>query len=225
MTWRGRRDAAEAGIVGEDIGRASAIRTMAGDVRPGLTNKKPHAMKKMMFAVLLSLAGVGLSTGQASAWLFCHKCCNSCATICVRPYNAFSPSAFGSICADGCCPLQFGGCAPPPWMGPPPWACGAPGCGMDGGACGSCTAGAPNGAMKTAPGTGSPTMLPSGSGVPNFQAPPPAQMPPGSTTGAMGYPSGVQAAGYYTGGYAPMPWMPPPQGYPTYWNMPYPNGR
>jgi hypothetical protein len=182
-------------------------------------------MKKMLFALLLSLAGVGLSTGQASAWLLCHHCCNSCATICVRPYNAFTPSAFGTICADGCCPLQFGHGYPPP---PPPWAFGGPccgpsmGCAMDG-SCGSCTAGAPQGG----PAAGTPTSLPQGT-LPAFQGPVPAQAPAAPTTGSVGYPMpmGVQAAGYrapgYYPGYAPMPWMQQPT-YPAYWNAGYPN--
>jgi len=58
-------------------------------------------MKKLLFAALLSLAGVGLSTGQASAWWFhCHHCCAGTAALCIKPYNAFSPSVFGSVTAD-----------------------------------------------------------------------------------------------------------------------------
>ncbi len=193
-------------------------------------------MKKLLFAVVLSLAGVGLSTGQANAWL-CHKCCKSCATICVRPYNAFSPSAFGSICADGCCPLQFGRCCPPP----PPCAYGQQGpccgpslgCAMDG-ACGCGAPGDAHAALMNGPAAGAPAMAPQGAPVmlpagaaPGFQAP--AQMPPNPATSAVGYPMGVQAAGYrapagYYPGYAPMPWM-QPAAYPTYWNTPYPYGR
>jgi hypothetical protein len=188
---------------------------VAGDERPGLTEKKPHAMKKMLLAVLLSLAGVGLSNGKASAWLLCHHCCKHCATICVRPYNAFTPSAFGTICADGCCPMQFGQCPPPPpWMMPP---CG--GCGVDG-SCGTCTTVAPHGTAVAAP--GAPVTLPPAGTSPVFQAPAPVQAPVAPTTGAVGYPTGVQRAGYYPG-YAPMPWVQPT--YPAYWNMPYPNGR
>jgi hypothetical protein len=177
-------------------------------------------MKKMLLAVLLSLAGVGLSNGKASAWL-CHHCCNHCATICVRPYNAFTPSAFGTICADGCCPLQFGHCPPPPpWMMPPPWA---GGCGPDG-ACGTCAVGAPHGGTAiTGPAPGAPATLPPGATVPVMQSPAPVQLPVAPTTGAVGYPTGVQPTGYHPG-YAPMPWVQPPA-YPTYWNMPYPNGR
>lgn len=174
-------------------------------------------MKKMLFVVLVSLAGVGLTTERASAWLLCHHCCRSCATICVRPYNAFSPSAFGTICADGCCPLQFGQCAAPGWAGGAPGGAGCCGPMMDGASCGSCAAGTLPGTptMVTVP--GQPMMLPPGGTVPTMQAPTPAPMPPGPT-GYMGYPTGVQTAGYYPG-YAPMPWMQPPA-YPAYWNMP-----
>lgn len=178
-------------------------------------------MKKLLFAALLSLAGVGLGTGQASAWLFCHHCCSGSATLCVKPYNAFSPSCFGTIACDGCFPVNFGhhgpyppggpgggpGCCPPAW-GPP--SCGPSlGCAMDGGGCGPLLPGlAPHGPlMGGAPAAGAPVMLPSAAGIPNFQAPPgagtptfqtppPAPMPTGPTTGAQAWPYPVQAAGY-----------------------------
>ena len=67
-------------------------------------------MKRILTAALLSLGALGLSATQASAFFWKH-CCNKCCTICVKPYNAFSPAAFGSICFDGCCPLQT--CPPP----------------------------------------------------------------------------------------------------------------
>jgi hypothetical protein len=172
-------------------------------------------MKKLLFAALLSLAGVGLSTGQASAWLLhCHKCCKGSATVCVKPYNAFSPSVFGSITADGCFPLSFanhGPAGPPPWFGgPPPWFGGAgPGCAMDG-------AGAAHGTAATMspPARGTPTMLPGGGGVPTFQAPSPSKVPAGAPAGAQVGMPGVQAAGY-----APPPWMQPPTA-PGYWGNP-----
>ena len=104
---------------------------------------------------------------------------------------------------------------------------------MDGAGCGGQSA-APPSAATGGSAAGTPTMLPPGSNIPNFQAPPqapaqmptgpaaPAQMPTGPaapTTGYLPYPTGVQAAGYP--GYAPLPWM-QPQGYPTYWNPAYP---
>jgi len=100
-------------------------------------------MKKLIIAALLSLAGIGLVTERASAWLFCRNCC----TIRVKPYNAFSPSVFGSICADGCFPLCCPPpCCPPPCCCPPPPPCCCPppccfpplGCPMDGCGCGAC---------------------------------------------------------------------------------------
>jgi hypothetical protein len=165
-------------------------------------------MKKVLLAALLSLAGVGLGAGQAHAWLFCHKCCNKCGTICIRPYNAFTPSVFGSITADGCSPLNFG-CQlppPPPWF-QPPWAGGAGCCAMDGSGCGSCTAGVP--------GMTAPIMLPPGNVAPAMQAPAPTApvvVPNGA--GAQAYPTGIQSAGY-----SPVPWVAP---YPAAWNT---NGR
>src|SRR5262249_21364963 len=47
--------------------------------------------------------------------------------ICCRPYNAFSPVCYGSICCDGCCPLQT--CTPPCGGG---WGGGCGGCGFAG---------------------------------------------------------------------------------------------
>jgi hypothetical protein len=182
-------------------------------------------MKKLLFAAILSLAGVGLGTGQAKAWLFCHHCCHGSATICVRPYNAFTPSVFGCITADGCFPLCGSQCPPPP---PPPWMFGGP---MGGGCCGPSLGCAMDGGTShvVAPGapvTTSPTVLPQGA-VPTLQGPAPAQMPVGPA-GAQAYPTGIQAAGYRTyvptgmyQGYAPLPWMQPPS-YPAAWS---PNGR
>jgi len=172
-------------------------------VRPGLTEKKPQAMKKLLFAALLSLAGVGLGNGQAKAWWpFHHHCCAGSASICVRPYNAFSPSVFGTVTADGCFPLSFGNHGtippPPPWLGQPPWMNGGAGCGMDGAACGgTCLTGPGGGAMLTAPVAGTPVMLPGSPAT--FQAPAPAPLPSapaGPTTGVQPYPVSVQTAGY-----------------------------
>jgi hypothetical protein len=191
-------------------------------------------MRKLLFAALLSLAGVGLSTGQASAWLFCHHCCSGSATLCVKPYNAFSPSCFGTIACDGCFPVSFGNHGPyPPWAYgggpgccPPAWdaCCPSLGCAMDGAGCGSCLPGA----APPGPTTGAPTTLPPAS-VPAFQAPPPSPMPNGPTTGARAWPYPVQSAGYrgpsaYYPGYAPLPWM-QPMNYPASWNGANPIGR
>src|SRR5262249_2617705 len=97
-------------------------------------------MKKLFAAALLSCAIVGATTSQASAW-GCWRCCNSCyAKICVRPYNAFTPTCFGTITCIGCNPVNFGG--PMGGMGP---ACG-------GGSCGpSCYSGCDGGYLGTLP--------------------------------------------------------------------------
>ena len=88
-------------------------------------------MKKLFATALLSLAALSVPSGNAQAglfdWLGC--CCHERCCICVRPYNAFTPAAFGSITADGCCPVQWncgnGRCGP---QGPN-WA-GSDGCGL-----------------------------------------------------------------------------------------------
>src|SRR5439155_10796780 len=82
-------------------------------------------MKKLFTTALLSLAGLAVTTSQASAFFNCcgWRCCNKySAKICVRPYNAFTPTCFGTITGIGCNPMNFGG---PTWNGP---ACG-PSCG------------------------------------------------------------------------------------------------
>jgi hypothetical protein len=47
----------------------------------------------------------------------CHGCCGGC-SVCIRPYNAFTPVVSGCLIADGCMPFSGGGangangCAP-----------------------------------------------------------------------------------------------------------------
>jgi hypothetical protein len=52
-----------------------------------------------LFAAFVSFAAVALSAAPASAWFLHHPCkqCDKCGTFYVRPYNAFSPVAFGNI--------------------------------------------------------------------------------------------------------------------------------
>ena len=78
-------------------------------------------MKKLLSIGVLALASLWLTPGtssaggtfglftQASCWPFgclagcgCHKCCT---TICVKPYNAFSPTCSGTMYCDGFCPI------------------------------------------------------------------------------------------------------------------------
>jgi hypothetical protein len=64
------------------------------------------AMKKILAASVLSLAILGLTTTEASAWFrCCGHCCPHCYSysICCRPYNAFTPVCFGNLYCDGCC--------------------------------------------------------------------------------------------------------------------------
>jgi len=179
-------------------------------------------MNRIVTAALLSLGALGLTSGQASAFFWKH-CCNKCCTICVKPYNAFSPVAFGSVCFDGCNPIQ----SCPPYFGGPS-CCPAP-AGCDG-----C---APGHLPPSNPGPGAPHHPGPGAGAPGFQSPMPAPLPPGTGAGAM-YPNWsyppqygqygmVQPTGYRTAyypnyyyGYGPMM---PPGGYPmgnlpAYWN-------
>ncbi len=79
-------------------------------------------MKKLLAIGVFTLASLWLTPGtssaggtfglftQASCWPWsclatcgCNKCC---ATICVKPYNAFSPTCSGTIYCDGFCPLN-----------------------------------------------------------------------------------------------------------------------
>jgi hypothetical protein len=179
-------------------------------------------MRKLLLAAVLGLAGVGLTTEKASAWIFpClfHSWrCRDCATLCIKPYNAFSPIAYGSICADGCFPIAM---RPPGMCGfPPPPPCIEDGCMMNGAGCGLFG--------PCAPPPGEPVASPPPAGAPASTAEPskfPAAPPPASGASisrGLSYP--VQAAAYYPGGYYPTnpyayaPRMPaaPWTGYPGY---------
>ncbi len=73
-------------------------------------------MKKLLLALLaLSTCATPAFAGKTFGLCIrrrCGRCCNSCATFCVRQYNAFSPVASGSICCDGFLPIGSPGCAP-----------------------------------------------------------------------------------------------------------------
>ena len=90
-------------------------------------------MKKMLFAMMVGLASLGLGAAPSQAHTFglfiCHggcggcggcghcglfgHCCSSCSsTISIRDYNAFSPSFCGNMCFNGCNPFCGGGCNP-----------------------------------------------------------------------------------------------------------------
>ena len=84
-------------------------------------------MKKMLFSMIVGVASLGMAAVPSQAGTFglfvcgghcdscggCgffHHCCNKCcSTICIRDYNAFSPSFCGNMCFNGCNPF-CGGC-------------------------------------------------------------------------------------------------------------------
>src|SRR5438067_3219527 len=135
-------------------------------------------MKKLLFLGLVSLAAVGASARDARAWFGCchDRCCNKYTTkLCVRPYNAFSPVAYGNIVADGCMPINVFGGYGPQMRGPSCFNGGGggygPGCCFTSGCCDSgCLppagsfAGAPQ--IQMAPG-----QMPQGMPAPQFSAP------------------------------------------------------
>ena len=69
-------------------------------------------MKRLLVVASLAVAALCLSAGPASARLFCGLCCKE-SWFCVKPYNAFSPVACGTItpdCFPGCHPgIHFQG--------------------------------------------------------------------------------------------------------------------
>jgi len=60
-------------------------------------------MKRIIAVGMLSLGVFALMANTSFAG--CLKCKRKCAEFCVKPYNAFSPVACGSICLDGCLPI------------------------------------------------------------------------------------------------------------------------
>src|SRR5260370_30639585 len=72
---------------------------------------------------LLSLGAFAASVQPVRAFLcWRHCCCKYSTYICCRPYNAFTPTCYGSITCNGCCPMQFSNGGPfcPPPLPPPP---------------------------------------------------------------------------------------------------------
>jgi hypothetical protein len=179
-------------------------------------------MKKLLFSSVLALAGLGLCAAPSQAWTFglipyhcwpcggCSGCGKCCGMICIRPYNAFSPVASGSMCFDGCNPFCGGGC-PGGYPGMCPGGCRGPGPGgYAGGYPGDYAGGPADMSLPDSEGytvTADPT-VPSAPAGPALAQPPAAPTPvaaPG--TGAYVMPRGgpIQPAGAY--GYAPM--LPP----------------
>ncbi len=176
-------------------------------------------MKMKILALgVLSFVGVVLSAAEASAF-FWNRHINRYSTfIACRPYNAFTPICYGSLVCDGCCPSMGNGCGP---------SCGPIGAQL------SCCDGypAPGAAYAAGPmlmPLAQPFMPPAGPAQPpNFTPPPPTASPPAQMS-MVGFPNGIQTAGYYPGyypnyypvnyGYYPMPQPTyPPMAVPSYW--------
>jgi hypothetical protein len=123
-----------AGRVGRTLGREVGRQDGGSGRAPGF-QRGPPAVKKMLFSMIVGLAslGMGAAPSQAGTFglfvcggscggcggcggcgLFKHCCSKCCSTICVRDYNAFSPSFCGNMTFNGCNPLCGGspGCGP-----------------------------------------------------------------------------------------------------------------
>jgi hypothetical protein len=197
-------------------------------------------MKRKILAVgVLSLCCLGLAAGESQAFFgmfnpwnpysYCNRHNRYVTQITCRPYNAFTPIAWGNLVCDGCVPNPCGvasGCLPLT-MGPPPWACpgncGPSGCGMPymGGGCGSggCCASDMGPMMSSAPMMSSPPSYPmpmpqDNRGPGGFQGPMP--MPVGPNTTMMYPPNAGVAQANYQPAYYPMP-------YPNYYMPNYAN--
>ena len=149
-------------------------------------------MKKMLFSSVLGLLALASWAAPSQAWTFglipdhcwnwCGGCCGSCtSTITIQPYNAFSPTACGSMCFTGCNPFCYAnqGCGP----------AGYPGCYQ------GCCPGALNSGY-----------LPAYNGCPTDSSTPTVVTPtapaPAATSQAQPYTGPVPAPGAY--GFAPM---------------------
>jgi hypothetical protein len=165
-------------------------------------------MKKILTAAFLAVGLTNLSATPASAGafgLFYHSCCCCCGgcTVCLRPYNAFTPVVSGNLCCDGCVPF----CPTGAYAG---GACGPLGCGplMGPGCDGGCFGQLPpvTCAPSDAP-AGTIGMAPQGVPVPMVYGPPQANV----------YSAGYQPAMYPV--YPPtMPRQAQPASAPEYWN-------
>jgi hypothetical protein len=202
-------------------------------------------MKRLLVLSLLTIGAVGLTAAGADAWFkgccrprCCHRCCT---TLCIKPYNAFSPVAYGNIVADGCMPVNiYGGQLP---CGPSVFN-GGYGGGCAGGSCFS--SGCCEGACLPAPGAvaGVPQIMPGqpmpeGAAGPQFNPPMPQSVTPQAywqqvqymqylqqlqmmqqyqamQQMRVGY-NGVQSAGYQQGYNPYVPMVPVSYNVPSYW--------
>lgn len=180
-------------------------------------------MKKLLFAAVLSLAGVGLTSGQASAGIFhclfgrCHKCSDCETTLCVKAYNAFSPTCFGTLWCNGCAPISgpgFGYANHGPLVD---GACYGP----------DCLGGLPYAAapmMPAVPGVPQSAIAAQAPTGPVFQAPVPSPLPTNVNTRSQAWPYPAPQANPYGAPQAnPYGWyQQPPFNYGGYpYPMPY----
>jgi hypothetical protein len=165
-------------------------------------------MKKILPAALLALVATSLSATSSFAGTFgliphgcCWGCCNSC-SVCVRPYNAFSPVVSGNLCCDGVIPFNANGYGA--------------GCCAGGAGCGAAGCDGCYGNLPTA-------------GPVEYPQPVPSSAPPAATTTGYAVPAAnVHTSGYrpnfypgygYSYGAAPQALaQPAPANVPSYWN-------
>lgn len=192
-------------------------------------------MRRILLFGAVGLAMLTLSAQTSEAGLFhCwgRHCGRHCTTICMQPYNAFSPVCYGSLTCVGCSPFHMGGgpMMPPAYPGFMggfnPYDCMPPSCYSSGCCDSSC--------LPAPAGNGTPAPAPNGGEGQKFTPPPPTPLPSISYYGQP-MPSPLQTAGYY--GYAPYyggynPWMMPVgyppnpwYGYPQQYGYPQPYGH
>jgi hypothetical protein len=157
---------------------------------------------KKLFLSIVSLTCLCASATSAKAWFFDGCCGCHCYTtkLCIKPYNAFSPVAYGSIVGDGCMPINvYGGglpCMRTPY-GNGGACCAAPTC-FTSGCCDT-------GCLPPAGGAATPAMVPGQpmpQGAPGQQFTPPNPQP--LNQGAYMVPMQNPMAYSYGYGYAPV---------------------
>src|SRR5262249_29522819 len=106
--------------------------------RPTWKGREGPPMRKLFLSAVLAVGTCGLAAAPSPAGTFglftCGNCCcKNCCTFCVRQYNAFSPTASGSICLEGCAPFcGNGGAAALNYSGIPCGPLAWTACGVDG---------------------------------------------------------------------------------------------
>ncbi len=165
-------------------------------------------MRKLLLVAALSAGAIALTAGQASAFfgLFKHCCGKNCANFCVKPYNAFSPVCFGSLCFDGCGPCFTQSPGPPPgYQYPHDAHC-------HDGACYPDHLPPHHATVQPGGNTAAP-----GAGAPQFMPPAPTPVPNGAGAHLMPYWAPVQPVNYPYGYVPAVPMNYAPMNVPGYW--------